>query len=72
MDELRIRTHYLKGLIGSIVTKIVRKKTKSEISINVHEMEIESIGDDYYVKLGISGTIPKDDIPKLISKLNLL
>lgn len=72
MDELRIRTYYLKGLIGSIVTKIIRKKTKSEISINVNEMEIESIGDDYYVKLGISGTIHKDDIPKIMSKLDLL
>lgn len=72
MDELRIRSHYLKGLVGTIVTKLVQKKTKTYIGVHVHELEIESVGDDYYVKLGISGTIPKDDIPKLISKLNLL
>lgn len=72
MDELRIRTHYLKGLIGAIVTKLVQKKTNTHIGVHVHELEIESIGDDYYVKLGISGTIHKEDIPKIMSKLDLL
>lgn len=66
MDELRIKSNFLKGIIGHLISKFIKEKTETNIGVIIDDLEIESDGDGYRIKLKIEGTVPKEDVLKLL------
>lgn len=71
MDELKIRTPFLKELISKLINKIVRKNTKYDIQVSINNFEGEIRETKAIVKVSADIVLNKEDIPKLLAQFNL-
>lgn len=71
MDELKIRTPFLKELISKLINKIVRKNTKCDIQVSINNFEGEIGETKAVVKVSADIVLNKEDIPKLLAQFNL-
>lgn len=73
VDYMKINTFFAKSIIGSILKKIIFKKTGINIEeLRIHTLEISSASssDSIGARIDISGVIKKGDIAKLIKEEN--
>lgn len=71
IDHMKINTFFAKSVIGSILKKIIFKKTGINIEeLRIHALEISSASssDSIGARIDVSGVIKKDDITKLIKE----
>ena len=71
MDEMKIKTLWLRGLIKRIVNKTLKKKYGIDLNLDIHELEVISNLQDQTVTLStsIDISIPASDINKIISQM---
>lgn len=71
MDEMKIKTLWLRGLIKRIVNKTLKKRYGIDLNLDIHELEIISNLQDQTVTLSTSVdiSIPSTDINKIISQM---
>ena len=71
MDEMKIKTLWLRGLIKRIVNKTLKKKYGIDLNLDIHELEVISNLQDQTVTLStsIDISIPTSDINKIISQI---
>ena len=71
MDEMKIKTLWLRGLIKRIVNKTLKKKYEIDLNLDIHELEVISNLQDQTVTLStsIDISIPASDINKIISQM---
>ena len=71
MDEMKIKTLWLRGLIKRIVNKTLKKKYEIDLNLDIHELEVISNLQDQTVTLStsIDISIPTSDINKIISQI---
>lgn len=71
MDEMKIKTLWLRGLIKRIVNKTLKKKYGIDLNLDIHELEIISNLQDQTITLSTSVdiSIPLTDINKIISQM---
>lgn len=71
MDEMKIKTLWLRGLIKRIVNKTLKKKYGIDLKLDIHELEVISNLQDQTVTLStsIDISIPTADINKIISQM---
>ena len=71
MDEMKIKTLWLRGLIKRIVNKTLKKKYGIDLKLDIHELEVISNLQDQTVTLStsIDISIPTSDINKIISQM---
>ena len=71
MDEMKIKTLWLRGLIKRIVNKTLKKKYGIDLNLDIHELEVISNLQDQTVTLStsINISIPTSDINKIISQI---
>ena len=70
MDEMKIKTLWLRGLIKRIVNKTLKKKYGIDLNLDIRELEVISNLQDQTVTLStsIDISIPTSDINKIISQ----
>ena len=68
MDEMKIKTLWLRGLIKRIVNKTLKKKYGIDLKLDIHELEVISNLQDQTVTLStsIDISIPTAYINKII------
>lgn len=71
MDEMKIKTLWLRGLIKRIVNKTLKKKYGIDLNLDIRDLEIISDDHDQTVNLSasIGASIPRADINKIISQM---
>lgn len=71
MDEMKIKTLWLRSLIKRIVNKTLKKKYGIDLNLDIRDLEISSNDIDKNVTLSasIGVSIPRADINKLISQM---
>lgn len=71
MDEMKIKTLWLRGLIKRIVNKTLKKKYGIDLNLDIHELEIISNLQDQTITLSTSVDISilTSDINKIISQM---
>ena len=71
MDEMKIKTLWLRGLIKRIVNKTLKKKYGIDLNLDIRELEVISNLQDQTVTLStsIDISIPTSDINKIISQM---
>lgn len=71
MDEMKIKTLWLRGLIKRIVNKTLKKKYGIDLNLDIHDLEVISNLQDQTVTLStsIDISIPTSDINKIISQM---
>lgn len=71
MDEMKIKTFWLRSLIKRIVNKNLKKRYGIDLNLDIRDLEISSNDIDKNVTLSasIGVSIPRADINKLISQM---
>lgn len=71
MDEMKIKSFWLRSLIKRIINKTLKKKYGIDLNLDIHELEVISNLQDQTVTLStsIDISIPSTDISKIISQM---
>lgn len=67
-DEMRIKTGFMKGIIGYVVKKLLRKNLNIDIDIQLEDLDVEFDGDNANVRITIDGRMTKDELFRLIKE----
>lgn len=67
VDEVKIRTRFLRGIIGKIVEKIVRDKLGKQIEFSLKDLDVE-IGEKAEVHLEVSVKMSKEELWDLVKE----
>ncbi len=66
MDELKIRTDFMKGIISRVIRKILRKKLGEEISIIIDDIDLVVGNEVTRIHIDVKATAPNSVVKKLI------
>lgn len=70
MDEVKIQTGFVQGIITKLVRKIVAKKLGVDLGIVFNEpISIKFDGENANVRLSVTAALSKDDLSKLLKDL---
>lgn len=69
MDELKIRTPFMKGIIGKILSKLISKKLGKEVKIEFQNIAVENYENGLRFQVSASGEISKEEFKALIKDL---
>ena len=70
MDEVRIQTGFVQGIITKIIRKIVAKKLGVDLGITFNEpISVKFDGENANVRLSVMAALSKDDLSKLLKDL---
>lgn len=70
MDEVKVESMFLKGAIGKILTRMLRKKLGIPISLALYNLHVADVSEDdqYSIHIDCNVWISKEDLEKLIWK----
>ena len=71
MDEMKIRSVFMKKLIAKVIGKVMRKKTECQMDIWFNDISVTFDGDKAHVHLDADAEMSKDELVKLIRKAGL-
>lgn len=69
MDELKIKTGFMKKIVAGIVSKTIKKKIGVDAMIKVEDLNFTFDEKTAHIRLSIEGDIPKEDLNMLIEKI---
>lgn len=72
MDEMKIQSKLLRGIISKIVSKNVKKKIGSDCDILINEFSFVNDGNKTMIKLNIVAGIETSKIPEILNKLGVM
>lgn len=65
MNIMKIDGKIATNILSKVVSKILSKKIESEIKIDIKEITISEIGDDFNVHVDASARMSKNDFAKI-------
>lgn len=72
MDEMKIQSKLLRGIISQIISKNVKKKIGSDCDISINEFSFVNDGNKTMIKLNIVAGIETSKIPEILNKLGVM
>ena len=72
MDEMKVQSKLLRGIISKIISKNVKKKIGSYCDISINEFSFVNDGNKTMVKLNIEAGIETSRIPEILNKLGVI
>ena len=71
MDELKLRTKFLKGIVAKIISKAISKKFGCDINILIDELEIENKDGKVHIHANLRGEANTSDIATIIESITM-
>lgn len=72
MDEMKVQSKLLRGIISKIISKNVKKKIGYDCDISINEFSFVNNGNKTMVKLNIEAGIETSRIPEILNKLGVI
>ena len=72
MDEMKVQSKLLRGIISKIISNNVKKKIGSDCDISINEFSFVNNGNKAMVKLNIEARIETSRIPEILNKLGVI
>ena len=66
MDEVKIESRILRGLVSGLIKHEIKKKTGYVVGINLNGFHITSSDGDIHVHLDIDASMGREDFEKLL------
>ena len=70
--ELVLKTKLIKKAVGSALSKVIRKKTGYTVALDIGEFHATTINGAAHVHLVLDAELPKEDLEKIIKKIDIL
>lgn len=71
MDEMKIRTPFMKRLIAKIIKRVIDKKLGYQVDIQLNEISITFDDNKAVVHVNADAEMNKDELTKIIKKTGL-
>ena len=71
MDEMKIQSKFMTGLVSRIVKKVLRTKLGCEVDIQLNEFRTTVIDDKTHVHLDLDADLTKEELNKLLESEKL-
>ncbi len=71
MDEMKIRSKFMKNLIGKLVKRAVKKKVGYEIDIQLNELAATVTDGTAHLHLNVDAELNKDEFTKILGNIGL-
>ena len=71
MDEMKISTRLMKGLIAKIVKTMIKKKVGYDVDIRLNDLIITNDDDKAHVHLNVDAELNKDELAKILKATGL-
>jgi hypothetical protein len=71
MDEMKISTRLMKGLIAKIVKTMIKKKVGYDVDIRLNDLVITNDNDKAHVHLNVDAEMNKDELAKILKATGL-
>lgn len=65
MDELKIKTKLMRGILSKVIEMLIRKKTGYKIKIQVNDIDVSITDDVAHVHLNVDGDIDVNEFKKI-------
>nr|DAF99902.1 MAG TPA: hypothetical protein [Siphoviridae sp. ctJT77] len=72
MDEMKVQSKLLRGIISKIISKSVKKKIGLDCDVSINEFSLVNDGSKTMVKLNIGVGIETSKIPEILNKLGVM
>lgn len=69
MDKLELRNGFISNLICKILVKKLYKKFGAQIKMSIQNLDVASQGEEVNFRFDVTGSMKKEDLEKMISKL---
>lgn len=66
MDEMKIETKFMKSIVSKILRKELRKRTGTDVNVQLGEFQILNMDDRMHVHLTIDADVSRDELIKLL------
>lgn len=71
MDEMKIRSKFMKNLVAKLVKGVVKKKVGYEMDIQLNELTAAVTDGAAHVHLNVDAEMSKDEFTKLLRTIGL-
>jgi N-methylhydantoinase B/oxoprolinase/acetone carboxylase alpha subunit len=71
MNEMKISTRLMKGLIAKIVKTMIKKKVGYDVDIRLNDLVITNDNDKAHVHLNVDAEMNKDELAKILKATGL-
>lgn len=71
MDEMKIQSKFMTGLVSRIVKKVLRIKLGCEVDIQLNEFRTTVIDDKTHVHLDLDADLTKEELNKLLKTIGI-
>lgn len=65
MDELKIKTKLMRGMLSKVIEMLIHKKTGYKIKIQLNDIDVSITDDVAHVHLNIDGDIDVNEFKKI-------
>ena len=67
MDNMKIESKIMTGLIGKVIERLLRKKTGRDVKVQLNELGVQNITDDVIsAKINLEVRMSKKELSKLL------
>ena len=71
MDEMKIKSSFVTGIIASIIRKVIAKNLGCDVTISIREIVVTSTEQGMRVHVNMEGVMPQQEMKKLLEKVGL-
>mgnify|MGYP004470202329 CR=1 FL=1 len=71
MDELKIRTKLMKGMLSKLISRVILKKTGYKVKIQLNDIDVVINDDVAHVHLDANGEIGITEFKRISQKIGL-
>lgn len=70
--ELILKTKIIKKAVSTALSKVIKKKTGYNVTLDIGEFHATTINGAAHVHLILDAELPKEDLEKIIAKIDIL
>lgn len=68
MDELRIKTNFMKGMICRLIRFTVKKSLDCDVDLDLKDLNVVSDGEQIHIQLNAEAVLKAEDVKKLLKE----
>lgn len=69
MDEMKIKSAFLKAIVSKIIKKSIKRKTGANVDVHLEDLDIVVIDGKAKVHLEANAVIEKDDLTRIVNNM---
>ncbi len=71
MDEMKISSKFMKGVVSKIIRSFLKKKYGYDIDICIDEFRVAVVEDKAQIRINAGAELSKDELGKILSDVGL-